>query len=140
MLATHMDIHAIVNLARKFNEESENALPFDPVLFSCTVADCIMKEDRACFVERDGGRAYAFLLAVLSPYPAAPIMQANELLWYCDPAKRGKGAVRLFNEYLYWAESSGAGVIYCGAFEGMAAKLYERNGFRRIDENWAKVR
>ena len=137
---SHDQIPQIVDLAGEFYQESGRALPFDPVVFSSTVADFIAAEDRCLIVHEVDGEIRGFLLGICSQYPAAALIQAHELLWYAPKRHRGTGAIRMFSEFKLWAVvDRGARIIFAGAFEGMAAKYYQRAGFSKIDENWAMV-
>lgn len=137
--AIHEDIPSIVNLTREFYEESDSALPFDPVVFSSTVARFINDENCCAMVYKEGENVKGFLLGICSQYPAADLIQANELLWYCSRDSRGKGAMKLIKQYLKWAKNKGASVIYSGAFEKRASIVYKRMGFELVDENWVSV-
>ena len=139
IVTTHDIIPRVVALAGEFYRESERALPFDPVIFSTTVADFITNEDCCVIVHDYGSEVRGFLLGICSQYPAAAIVQANELLWYSPKRHRGTGALRMFVEFQSWAVDQGAKIIFSGAFEGRAAKYYQRVGFSKLNEKWVRV-
>ena len=114
-------------------------LPFDPVVFSSTVEHFIISDHCCVIVHKVDDEIRGFLLGVCSQYPAAALVQANELLWYAPKRYRGAGALRMFIEFKSWAVDHGATIIFAGAFEGRAAKYYQRSGFSKIDENWVMV-
>ena len=140
MIATNHDhIPGIVALASEFYQESGHALPFDPVIFSSTVADFIAGVDRCVIMHEHDGKIRGFLLGICSQYMAATLIQANELLWYSPKRHRGTGALRMFAEFREWAVDQGATIICAGAFEGRATKYYQRAGFSKLNDNWVLV-
>lgn len=138
-IARHSDIPSIVELAKRFNEDAGKVIPFESVCFSVTVANYISSENCCAFVTENDSKVVGCLLGACSPYPAASLIQANELIWYCKKQNRGRGSIKLFNAYTNWAVSKGASLIYAGAYDRKASSFYERKGFSMVDENWVKV-
>ncbi len=139
MNASYDDIPQIVQLAKAFQVESKTGLPFDDVFFSSMVANFIDLPNCCCFKFEKEGVVRGFIMGQISQYPAANILQANELMWYCQKEFRGLGAVKLFKKYKQWAIDNQAKVIFAGAHAGNASKFYKKNGMNMIDENWGIV-
>lgn len=134
------DIPSIVRLTKEFHKESKQALPFDEVVFSSTVARLISDDNGCVILYKGDGKVQGFIMGWVSQYPAANVLQANEVLWFCSSSYRGRGALKLINQYIQWAKSKNAKVIYAGAFEAKASRVYKRLGFTCIDENWVMVK
>lgn len=138
-VATQRDVPAIVRLTKQFHEECWPTLPFDPIYFSNTAAQIIDADAGIILLHRTGNRITGYLTGWLSPYPAAQMVQANELFWFCEKEHRSTGAIRLLHHYIAWAKANEAKVIYAGAIGNRANGVYAKLGFTQVETHWARV-
>lgn len=126
----------VLPLLAQFQEETGGEFALEPVYASSRVAAlCLDDRSLALGLFCDGSMS-GVLLATVSEYFGAPLLQSNEIAWYIEPGSRGRHGMRMLDEYVRWARQQGASYIFTGAHDDRAAPIYRRRGFRRVDTNW----
>nr|WP_286164911.1 GNAT family N-acetyltransferase [Ochrobactrum sp. J50] len=93
----------------------------------------------ALVLELDGGLRGIFA-ATIQPHFFSLEICAQELVWWVDPAYRGRGAVKMLAEYEAWARSKGCHAVNMVGLGGdpVTTRLYERHGFTAQERHFLK--
>jgi hypothetical protein len=137
--AKSADRAAIVRMARAFHEASGLPLPFDPVYAAMVTQAYIADSNKLCLVLDEGGPA-GVLAASVYRHPLAPVLAADELIWWIEPEHRGRAALEMLSTYEAWARSKGCAVIGMATPPGdeRAAVIYRRRGFAAAGSHFIK--
>jgi GNAT superfamily N-acetyltransferase len=134
------DRPAIVRMARDFHAAANMPVAFDAAYAAAVAGAYIADADKLCLVlDRDGpagvlaAHAYAHLLA--------PVLAADELMWWVDPGHRGLAAMRMLSAYEDWARSRGCALIGIATppSDDRAAALYRRRGYSAAGAHFSKT-
>ena len=138
--ATGADRAAIVRMARGFHEASGLPLPFDTMYAAVVAQSYIADPDKLCLV-LDDDAPVGVLAASVYRHPLAPVLAADELIWWIDPEHRGRAALEMLSAYEAWARSKGCTVIGMATPPGdeRAAIIYRRRGFAAVGSHFIKT-
>ncbi|MGK7056941.1 GNAT family N-acetyltransferase [Bradyrhizobium sp. 1050_B9_N1_2] len=114
--------------------------PFDCAYAARLFVAHLGQASACCLVLEVAGRAQGLLLATAGEHPFGPVRLAREIVWWIDPAHRGRSAIAMLDAYEAWAASR-----QC-AFVGVAgmgddpdvAKLYLRRGYFAAERHFLK--
>ena len=109
--------------------------PYASLLFDASIQD----PDRLCIV-LDANGVQGVLAAQAGFLPTAPIKAASELIWWIEPAHRGKAAIQMLDAYEAWARDRGcvlASMVGLGS-DPLPGKLYERRGYTAAERHFMK--
>lgn len=68
--------------------------------------------------------------------PWAETLVADELVWWIDPARRGRWALRMIEDFEAWAGRVGAGVVGLSSTGADLGPLYTRRGYLRAETKY----
>lgn len=87
-------------------------------------------------------RPVGCLLAFAPPHPFFPLRVANELVWWMEPDYRGKGSLKLFEAFEYWAKEIKKCQAICmtstSSTDPTLEKFYQRKGYAPREKTWTK--
>ena len=137
-LATVEDMDEVLRMAEAFVGALKIEVGFDEL--SCAKTALNLMNDVNSVVLLDDG---AMIGGIVYPhFFNHNVLMAQELLWWCDPAKRGSGSARrLWDAFESWAVSRGAKHVSMISLADMksVAKLYERRGYKPLETTWVKA-
>lgn len=138
--AVQSDKLRVLVMARAFHAAA--GLPFS---FSAAHADAIFRaslehEDRLCLVLDVDGVAQGALVAEAGPHPFGPAKMATELMWWIEPAHRGRAARQMIVEYEEWAKRRGCLFAHLAGLgeDPAAGRLYQRSGYSAVERHFMK--
>lgn len=143
-LATLDDIPYLLELAKTLYETSGwDMIPVDYTKGRAMFEKFIVEgqKDALVLISHDNGKA----VGVLAAYSFVPLFSnskvAVEVLWYLDPAYRGRRGVDMKKAYEYWAKLVGAEFCQYGVLstspDGLE-KLYQREGMKFSEKVYMK--
>lgn len=116
-----------------------------PFAFSAAHADAIFRAsldqpDRLCLVLDVAGVVQGVLVAEAGAHPFGPFKVASEIMWWIEPAHRGRAAVRMIAEFETWAKARGCGFAHLvGLGDDLAVgRLYQRRGYAAAERHFMK--
>lgn len=131
---------AVLGLARDFHAASGIPFDFDPAHASCVVADYIADPAKLALVWDVGGSPRGILAASAVPSPLAPVMVAQELIFWVDPAHRGRAGLRMVRAFEAWARERGCAVIgLSGLDDPRVSRFFAAAGFTLAENKFLKV-
>jgi GNAT superfamily N-acetyltransferase len=137
--ATPADKSRVLVLARNFHQASGLPIPFSAPFASLLFDACLSDQDRLCLVlDIDG--VQGVLAAQAGLLPLAPVKAATELIWWIEPAHRGRSALAMLDAYETWARERGcvfANMVGLGS-DPLPARLYERRGYIAAERHFMK--
>lgn len=130
----------VLRLARDFHAASSIPFSFDPAHASRAAQEYVEDPDRLCLVLEVGGALRGVLAASWSISPLAPVKIAQELIFWVDPAHRGRSALRMLADYEKWAVAQGcAAAGLAGLNDPRVARLFSVAGFGLIENKFLKI-
>jgi GNAT superfamily N-acetyltransferase len=131
---------SILSMVKRFHAESGVGLAFSAALASQTI-DRVLADDNslALVLELDGGLRGIFAATIHQHFFSLEPC-AQELVWWVEPAFRGRGAVNMLAEYEAWARSKGCHAVNMVGLGGdpVTTRLYERHGFTAQERHFLK--
>lgn len=137
--AREADRFEVTALARRFHSSSGVPFEFDAAHASMTVAAYISTPRHLCLVNEVDGALRGVLAAQASISPLAPVLIAQELVFWIDPEWRGDAARKMIAAYEKWAASEGcvfAGLS--GLNDPLVARFFRRAGFDQAENKFLK--
>lgn len=130
---------AMVRMARDFVAAADMAMPFDAAYAERSAKEWITADDKLALVLDLGGICGMLCGAhVLSPL--APVKVAIEQVFWIDPAKRGRSAIKMIAAYEEWAIDQGCNMATLATIQSKGAdRLYSRLGYARAETHYAKA-
>lgn len=131
---------SILSMVKRFHAESGVGLAFSPALAMQTIDRVLADENSLALVlEMDSGLRGIFAATIQQHFFSLELC-AQELVWWVDPAYRGRGAVKMLAEYGTWARSKGCHAINMVGLGGdpVTTRLYERHGFTAQERHFLK--
>lgn len=124
------DRAAIVRMARDFHAAANMPVAFDPAYAASVAGAYIADDDKLCLVLDQDGPA-GVLAAHVYQHPLAPVLAADELMWWIDPDHRGLCAMQMLDAYEQWARAKGCVLIGMATppSDDKAASIYRRRGY-----------
>lgn len=141
-LAQKEDLGELVRLARPFIETCTE-IAFDEESFVKTTICLMTGKDSALWVIDRGGRIRGTIAGVVFPYMYNfSHLVAQEMQWWIEKGYQGADIVRLFDQFLEWAQERCAASVMIGRrlqveSHGLAG-LYERRGFVENEMGYVK--
>jgi GNAT superfamily N-acetyltransferase len=134
------DRPAIVRMARDFHAAANMPMAFDPAYAASVASIYIADDDKLCLVLDHDGPA-GVLAAHAYLHPLAPVLAADELMWWVAPKHRGLAAMRMLSAYEDWARSRGCVLIGIATppSDERAVALYRRRGFSAAGAHFSKT-
>lgn len=137
--ADHKDIPALVRMAGDFLAASGTGLPFDPDYVAGALRQHLATPARLTLVlDVDGPRG--MLCAAAQRSPLAPVAIAEEIVFWIDPAHRGRSALAMLKDYAAWAKETGcerATMIGLASMKSVD-RLYRLAGFEPLENTYAR--
>jgi len=138
--AAERDRMRVLMMARDFHAASGIPVPFSAAyansLFTTTLSD----ENRLCLVYAPGDVAQGVLAAQVTQLAIASVKAATEIMWWIEPAHRGRAAIQMLEAYEAWARERGcqfANMVGLGN-DPEPARLYERRGYTPAERHFVK--
>jgi len=139
-LACPKERFAVLSLARDFHAASGIPFNFDPAHASRAAQEYIEDPDRLCLVLEVNGALRGVLAASWAVSPLAPVKIAQELIFWVDPAHRGRSARRMLADYEKWAVAQGcAAAGLAGLNDPLVARFFGAAGFGLIENKFLKI-
>jgi GNAT superfamily N-acetyltransferase len=127
-------------MARDFHAAASMPVAFDAAYAAAVASAYIADGDKLCLVlNRDG--VAGVLAAHVYQHPLAPVLAADELMWWIDPAHRGRGALAMLAAYEDWARGKGCALIGMATppDDERAAAIYRRTGYAPAGAHFFKT-
>lgn len=139
-LAQKDDRLAILAMCRRFHAESGVGLSFNPASAITTIDHVLSSNDTLALVLDLDDAVHGIFAAAIVPQMFSTDRCAQELIWWVEPAYRGRGAVRMLAEYEAWARRKGCQAINMVGLGGdpVTARLYERHGYTAQERHFLK--
>lgn len=138
--AVDSDRMRVLSMAKAFHAASGLNIPFSPAMADTLFRLSLQDDDRLCLILEDDGTARGVLAAFAGIHALAPIKVASEIVWWIDPAYRGRDALKMLNAYELWASERGCSfvsMVGLGAYPAPAT-LYERRGYEPVECHYLK--
>lgn len=130
----------VVALARDFHAASGIPFAFDPAHASRAAQDHIECPHKLCLVLEAGGRLRGCLAASWAVSPLSPVRIASELIFWVDPAFRGRPPMRMIAAYEAWARGEGCAAIgLAGLNDPRVSRFFGAAGFELIENEFLKL-
>lgn len=138
--AVEADRFTILRLGRAFLAASGMPFGFEAAWAERSAKAYIADADKLCLVMEVEDRVRGVLFAHACDHPFGPFRIAMELLWWVDPAYRGKTSLKMLGAYEAWACDQGCAYVGMAslAAEPRAARIYERRGYRPVETHFLK--
>lgn len=131
---------AVLNLARDFHAASGIPFAFNPAHASRAAQDYIEDPRKLCLILEANGAVRGVLAASWAVSPLSPVRIAQELVFWIDPAHRGRHALRMIRAYEDWAKSEGcAAAGLSGLNDPRVARLFSFAGFDPAENKFLKM-
>jgi hypothetical protein len=119
-----------MRMARVFHAAANMPMAFDAAYAASVAGAYIADDDKLCLV-LDRGDPVGILAAHVYRHPLAPVLAADELMWWIEPQHRGLCAMRMLEAYEEWAQSKGCVLIGMATppCDDKAASIYGRRGY-----------
>ncbi len=133
------DKSRVLMMARSFQAASGLPIPFNAAYASMLYDTLIRNPAMLCLVLDDKGPC-GVLAAQSGTLPLAPVKAASELIWWIEPAHRGKAAKLMLDAYEEWAREQGCqfvNMVGLGA-DPLTTRLYERRGYIAAERHFLK--
>ena len=134
------DKFRVLLLAKNFHEASLLPVPFNAAYASIVFDQFLDDPEKLCLVlDLDGG-VQGVLAAQTGILPIAPVKAATELIWWIDPAYRGRDALHMLIAYEAWAEEQGCSFVNMVGLgsDPLPANFYERRGYIAAERHYMK--
>jgi hypothetical protein len=135
--ATLADAVDGARLLLDFHSAASLPFPRSPAWAHAMFCDHVTDPAKLALVT-DGG----VLLGIVGNSMLGPFRQAQEIVWWLDPAKRSNGDGQdMLARYEEWAINMGALMIGAASLSIMpeVERLYERRGYSRLETHWVMV-
>ncbi|RJG46495.1 GNAT family N-acetyltransferase [Mesorhizobium sp. DCY119] len=130
----------VLMMARSFHVAAGLPFALHAAHASLVFDACLTDVDRVCLVYDVDGTAQGVLAAQAGAHPFGPFKVATEIMWWIEPAHRGRAALHMIAAYEAWARERGcsfANLVGLGA-DPITTKLYERCGYAAAERHFMK--
>ncbi|NGN45187.1 GNAT family N-acetyltransferase [Mesorhizobium sp. CGMCC 1.15528] len=127
-------------MARSFHAAAGMPFAFQAAHASLVFDTCLTDVDRVCIIYDVDCTAQGVLAAQAGAHPFGPFKVATEIMWWIEPAHRGRAALRMIGAYEDWARAQGcafANLVGLGS-EPVTTNLYERCGYAAAERHFMK--
>lgn len=130
----------VLALCRDFHAASGIPFPFDPAHASRAAQDHIEDPRKLCLVLEVNGALRGVLAASAAISPLSPVRIAQELVFWVDPAHRGRSPRRMLAAYEDWARAEGCAAIgLSGLNDPRVARFFGAAGFALSENKFLKM-
>lgn len=130
----------VVALCRDFHAASGIPFAFDPAHASRAAQDHIECPRKLCLTTEVDGALRGVLAASWAISPLAPVRIAQELVFWIDPAHRGRSARRMIAAYEEWARAQGcAAAGLSGLNDPRVTRFFGAAGFALTENKFLKM-
>lgn len=139
--ARPLERFAVVKLARDFHRAASLPYEFCPAHFSATAQDHIEAPRKLALILEVDGALRGALLASWHVCPLYPHRQAQELLFWVDPAHRGRAPRKMVAAYEEWARAEGCAVAALSGLltDERLARWFQGAGFTLSENKFQKM-
>lgn len=140
-LATIDDRDDILILCEEFHKESEYDLPFDLDYARRYIESHLQYDNTLSLVLLEQGLIVGCLLAFCVPHLFLPVITATELVWWVDPAFRGRESLELLKAFEQWAIEEKKADLLCVTSHMEDPRLevyYKRRKYTPKEVGWYK--
>lgn len=139
--ATQKDVDEVMRMVRDLKAAVAESAPFSEATTSRLIADLIRSPrgmiHLACL---PSGRPVGFIAGAVGAYAFAPVLEAQELLWWVDPKYRKTDyGPKLMDAFERWARGKNAAVIGASYSGKSADALFRRRGMVAAERKYMKV-
>lgn len=139
--AAMADLPALERMLLAFHAESRAPVAvdaYDRSHFGATVSALLVSpRGYVAVLDLDGPRGVLMAMAAVSPL--MPVLVADELMWWVDPASRGRWALAMLRHYEAWARGVGAAVVGVSAYDERGCALHARRGYAPFERKFGKA-
>ncbi len=135
--ATADDRDRVVALLRESHEAAGFTFPFQAAYADRLFQQHLVSPMACVLVAGDPAQGVLMACAFEHPFGAGRI--AKETVWYVTPAARGRGAIKMLDDYESWARSAGcvsAGMASLSTND--VSRIYERRGYGAAETHFMK--
>lgn len=132
------DIGRLIEMTDALRSEVAPTAPFDPEYTKATFVQYMENQWNLVLV-LDLGLVQGMLVAVAQRYPFAPILAADEVMWYVEPENRGHWRDEFLVAYEEWCRKIGAKLLGLNTTGKDAGPLYERQGCVRGETKYYRT-
>ena len=141
--ATIKDFDAVERMLHDFHAASAgqfSAELYDKLHFRHVYRGLISSPDLGfvAIIEADG-EPVGCLIAAAAQSPFAPIVVAEEVMWWVDPDHRGPESLSMLDVYEAWAVDIGAKIVGLSSFGKRPPAEYKKRGFSPVEQKHAKA-
>ena len=130
----------VLALCRRFHAASGIPFEFDPAHASRAAQDHIEDPRKLCLILEAGGALRGVLAASAHVSPLAPVRIAQELVFWVDPAHRGRSPRRMLAAYEEWARAEGCAAIgLSGLNDPRVTRFFRSAGFGLSENKFLKI-
>lgn len=130
----------VLALCRDFHAASGIPFEFDAAHASRAAQDHIEDPRKLCLILEAQGTLRGVLAASAAISPLAPVRIAQELVFWVDPAHRGRAPRRMLAAYEEWARSEGCAAIgLSGLNDPRVARFFSAAGFALSENKFLKI-
>lgn len=141
-LATLEDIDSLYAMCQEFYRQTDLNFELNKDYGISFLQSHIPNPDHLSLIWEQDSQQCGCLLAFALPHPFLPIRVANELVWWMHPSTRGKGSLKLFQAFEYWAKEIKHCETICvtstSSTDPSLEKYYQRKGYSRKETTWSK--
>lgn len=140
-LATIADLDDILILCEEFHKASKYDLPFDPHYAMRYIKHHLQDEKTLTLVLLEEGLAVGCFLGLCTPHLFLPLITAVELVWWVDPAFRGRESLELLKAFEQWAIEEKKADLLCVTSHMEDPRLevyYKRRKYTHKEVGWYK--
>ena len=100
----------------------------------------LLSSDRGlvAVIEEDG-EVVGCMISAIGETPFAPILVAEEIMWWVKPESRGPESLKMLDVYEAWAAGMGAKIVGLSFFGKRAPAEYKKRGFSPVEQKFAKA-
>lgn len=130
----------VLALARAFHAASGIPFAFHAAHASRAAQDYIEDPRKLCLVLEVNGALRGVLAASAAISPLAPVKIAQELIFWVDPAHRGRAPRRMIAAYEEWARAEGCAACgLAGLNDPRVARFFCAAGFAQAENKFLKM-
>lgn len=134
------ELFAVVALARDFHAASGIPFEFSAPHFSQVAQAHVECPRKLCLILEVNGALRGVLMASATISPIAPVRLAQELVFWVDPAHRGRAPRRMVAAYEAWARAEGcAAAGLSGLNDPRVARFFSAAGFALTENKFLKI-
>jgi GNAT superfamily N-acetyltransferase len=137
--ATLADVPRLVAMGRRFCAEPiyRDVWPENVAQLEAMATRLVTGPASVVLVAERDAQVVGMLGLLLYPHHLSGVWVAGEIMWWVEPEARGAG-LALLRHAEAWAAEAGAEQIHMVAPDARVGSVYQRRGYRRIEETYAR--